>query len=494
MAHFFPAGSRLDVERPPSRTRRTPSRLILRDHASTSASASTLASAPDDDTRVGRPSHINWLQNAAAAQAGPSMPTRPPSARLGRSASLSAIAAPPPLYRHSSLMSNHSLQLDALTGCGAAQGKPLSPISEQAYTASQKRELYYVDGSLVEPSTPVSIGSTYSAFLRRPLKRSISATSTSSLRTNATATHPPTLPPLALSPLDARPAYRAGPQLFSTVYEDAGSERTGSFVTARSVVLEPEPDPDDAAAAAPKHPSGSTTLGAGSADPFVDPAAEPHDDAVPASPSTKPTPRPRARDPASGGTSDTFIWRRWTRALSVGSGLSRPSFSAARRAAAARLPPLPVLLFWAGFVAPWCWLVGGWLVAEGRWEASGRARAMLPLWRPSSSSKDGSKDKGKGKGKGKGKAGAAHDSGIVQEQDVEKGAAAAAAAAPRGRWWAPRGGPGAPVPGGEEKVVTLVKPLGAEVWVYRCRVAAVVSAAMLVAAFIVVLVVVGGAK
>jgi hypothetical protein len=43
-------------------------------------------------------------------------------------------------------------------------------------------------------------------------------------------------------------------------------------------------------------------------------------------------------------------------------------------------------------------------------------------------------------------------------------------------------------------VVTLVKPFSAEVWVYRCRVAAVVSALLLLTALIVALVVIRGSN
>ncbi len=150
MAHFFPAASRLD----PSLRRAT--------------TRSTLREAGDDapaEGRVSRPSHINWLQNSlVASQADPSMPKPPPQAstRLNRSASLSAIPAPPPLHRQSSLISNHSLQLDRLVGyrtdnsAGPLQ-KPLSPISEQSYvpTPTSKRDLFSTD---VEPSTPLSAG------------------------------------------------------------------------------------------------------------------------------------------------------------------------------------------------------------------------------------------------------------------------------------------------------------------------------------------------
>ncbi|KAI9438217.1 hypothetical protein H4582DRAFT_246864 [Lactarius indigo] len=278
MAHFFPAASRLDVERPSS-LRRTPTRSPLRETGDDTQA----------DGRQGRPSHINWLQSSlAASQASPPMPKRPPSARLGRSASLSAIPAPSPIHRQSSTISNHSLQLDRLASSrtdgpsAQPQAKPLSPISEQSYvpTPTSRRDLFQTD---VEPGTPVSVASSYSAFLRRPLKRSISATSTSSLHTNVTSTHPPTLPPLNITPLEIRPVYppvshRVGPQLFSTVYEDTASERTGSFVTARSLAGDTEDpvSPTGRAAVDVRGPSGSTTLYSSAAlpgggmDPFTD--------------------------------------------------------------------------------------------------------------------------------------------------------------------------------------------------------------------------------
>ncbi|KAH9169321.1 hypothetical protein EDB89DRAFT_1908627 [Lactarius sanguifluus] len=510
MAHFFPAASRLDVERPSS-LRRIPTRNVLRETGDETQA----------DGRQGRPSHINWLQSSlAASQAGLPMPKRPPSVRLGRSASLSAIPAPSPLHRQSSTISNHSLQLDRLASSRTdgpsaqpqAKPMPLSPISEQSYipTPTSRRDLFPTD---VEPGTPVSVASTYSAFLRRPLKRSISATSTSSLHTNVTSIHPPTLPPLNITPLEIRPVYppvshRAGPQLFSTVYEDTASERTGSFVTARSLAGDTEDPVSPAsgrAAVDVRGPSGSTTLyssaalpgGGGGMDPFTDsdrgstpftttpPSGSGTDSSssdAPA-PTTHARPRPRTRGPTSGGsgsgTSDTFVLRR----LTFGSALSRPSFTAARRALA-RLPPLPVLLFWAGFVAPWCWLIGGWLIAEGRWEENGKARAALPLWRP----RRRQRTKGKGKGKtavpllGKDLEKGPGDG--AQEEQQQQQQATGADAAPHRHWawawwipFAPRASAlvethGAPPSGDgdavqKEKVVTFVKPYSAEVWVYR---------------------------
>ena len=313
---------------------------------------------------------------------------------------------------------------------------------------------------------------------------------TSSLRTNVTSTHPPTLPPLNITPLDIRPVYppvshRAGPQLFSTVYEDTASERTGSFVTAPSDAGDPEDttasptgNTMDVRAAGP---SGSTTLYSPAFIPNTIP--DPFTDSDRSYTTTPPSGsgisgaqlRPQQR---GSGTSDTFILRR----LTFGSSLSRPSFSAARTALATRLPPLPVLLFWAGFLAPWCWLIGGWLIAEGRWEESGKARAALPLWRPRT------------------------------KKDLEKGGTDVTAPRRRCKWtswnpFTPRASTLlATLPGGgtesedggapaqKEKVVTFVKPYSAEVWVYRCRLSAVISAVMLLTALIVTLVIVGGSN
>lgn len=378
-------------------------------------------------------------------------------------------------------------------------------------------------------------------------------------------------------------SHRSGQQLVSTVYEDAGSERTGSFVTARDGNGE-----DDSAVSPGAHgPSYSTFLpspisaGRGSrSDPLTDldrttegtttlldgggfggysgddsnitntnnsdGSAGDIDIAVVGSslcssgdvPPARPRPRPRKRTPTSNGSgtgspSEAFIWRRWTRGLSLGSSRSRPSFSAARRAVASRLPPLPTILFWAGFIAPWCWLIGGWLIEEARWEDGGRARAALPLWKSRSGSSSSSKAKRR-RAAGKAVVGTGGDGGASQAppdtlgEDLEKGNAAVASttvtahegqasaggegggeaaaegegggeagAGPTPRWWywapAPKPKRPAPLPHGE-KVTTLMKPYSAEVWVYRCRLAAVVSFLMLLAALIVALVVIRGSN
>lgn len=397
-----------------------------------------------------------------------------------------------------------------------------------------------------------------------------------------------------LSPLELRPPYppvshRSGQQLVSTVYEDAGSERTGSFVTAHDGNGE-----DDSAVSPGAHgPSYSTFLSSpisarrGSrSDPLADldrttegtttlldgggfggysgddsnntntnsdgSAGDLDIEVVGSSRGSSgdvppARPRPRKRTPTSGATgsgspSEAFIWRRWTRGLSLGSSFSRPSFSAARRAVVSRLPPLPVILFWAGFIAPWCWLIGGWLIEEGRWEDGGKARAALPLWKPrggSGTSKakcrgaagkaavgaagagagDGSQVPPDSFGKDLENGNAAVDPATVTAQEAQTGAGgegggeeAAAEGeggggggggegdpsnAPR-RWhWAPARrtkGQGLGPPPHGEKVITLTKPYRAEVWVYRCRLAAVVSFLLLLAALVVALVVIRGSN
>ncbi|KAI0058345.1 hypothetical protein BV25DRAFT_1830180 [Artomyces pyxidatus] len=461
MAHFFPSGSRLDTERKPPRVRRILSR-------STKAS-----DAPEH--RYGGPSHINWLCNNASSPSIPNTPQRPPSAHtLGRSASLSALALSPPLYRHPSLTSNRSLQLDMMTDARALDVdgnpallhvKPLSPIFERAH--------YHVEGGLLdealrEPETPASFGdhgSTYSAFLRRPLKRTVSQASTSSLRTVGTGTgacNVATLPAPSLPVLDLRPpftaSHRTGPQLFSTVYEDAASERTGSFVTARSIG---SPDgEEDIAASSPSDPP-----------PLPPITYPPHSSPEPDSEGTMvaPTPRPRRTS-----TSESFIWRRWMKGLSFGS--TRPRFSLLVPTALLKArAPLPALLFWAGFLAPWCWLIGGWLVAEGRLDEKGDG-PILPVWKIHSTDALGKER---------------------TPPDEKPREAAAEAGSELRAWWKgwtstfrrARAAVGEPKP-------PVQPPLRqrAEAWVVRCRVAAVASGALILIAFVVAVIVAGGTK
>jgi len=186
---------------------------------------------------------------------------------------------------------------------------------------------------------------------------------------------------------------------------------------------------------------------------------------------------------------DTFIFRRWCNVLSMGSVCA--PLSARLGEHVSSMPSRPAILFWMGFAAPWCWLVGGWLVSEGRWDArhSGRGRAQggpaLPLWKVDGRVVD-----------------SAGNEVVVDERQP--------------RWWDWRGRKGNKsqdnwpvrennepwhvrwvayasqgVPKGERKSlarIVLSQP-GPEAWVLRCRVAAFVSGVLIVIAFVVCLVI-----
>lgn len=443
----------------------------------------------------------------------------------------------------------------------------------------------------------VERGSTHSAFLLRPLRRSMSQTSTSSFRTTGSLQSvPPTLPQLDLRPpfsptlpIPHHPS-RSGPH-FSTVYEDGASDRTGSFVTAKSVTGvtraggasgvggyggydgrgragDEESIESGSSHTAPSlthelrhHPAPFLGLGGsyhlpstsqlGSSTnilntnpasssrlpPNVPPPSGPH-------PGVGPIPRPnRVQAPDSNPRSSSFIYRRWRQGVSFGS--TRPhfslSFSFSRSSSGqgqgrregprlVQLPPLPAILFWAGFMAPWCWLIGGWLVAEGE-------GPKLPLWELRRPVEEGGKKKSKGKEKEK-----AREKEEVSEKESEPQVIPVLAPAPststpslppppsslppprpaviapsksfldmdietqprdstnpgeseNTRWWRQWGprekqsarGP----PTGEERIVLVrMRTKGAEKWVVRCRRAAVISGVLLTIGFIVAVVLV----
>lgn len=438
----------------------------------------------------------------------------------------------------------------------------------------------------------VERGSTHSAFLLRPLRRSMSQTSTSSFRTTGSLQSvPPTLPQLDLRPPFSptlplsHHASRSGPH-FSTVYEDGTSDRTGSFVTANSVTgvtraggyggqgragdeesvesgsshthinighpsftheLSHHPMPFLGLGGSYHLPStpqpGSSTniLNANPAStshlkPNPPPPSGPH-------PCSGPIPRPsRVQAPDSNPRSSSFIYRRWRQGVSFGStrphfslsfSFSRSSTSGQERREGPRLvqlPPLPAILFCAGFVAPWCWLIGGWLVVEGE-------GPKLPLWEMRRPVEEGGKEKEKSKREGRGKE--------FEPQVAPASAPPASTSTPslppppppppslppppppaiiapstsfldmdiearphdqvnageseNTRWWRQWGprekqSPRGPPTGNEKIVLIRMRTKGAEKWVVRCRRAAVVSGVLLTIGFIVAVVLVSLSK
>ena len=303
----------------------------------------------------------------------------------------------------------------------------------------------------------------------------------------------PTLPPLDLRPPFVA-THRTGPQLFSTVYEDAASERTGSFVTARSIAgSDHDPDPL-------LDPGPERDLEAQMDDldvTFVEPPSNDADATfVDTVPSSSPSPDrqldpSRPRSPPS--VSSSFLSRRWRKGLSFGS--TRPSFTSLLPSKE-DLPPLPALLFWVGFVAPWCWLIGGWLVGEGRGVDTEGKGSIIPFWVVHKAD-DKIKPNAGGSEKGKTK------ETVIPKQVEETSRLTTQAGSgtqqtvdstgpPRRSLWRRLGCVLATdrLNPGDEKMIVRTKR-GEEVWVVRCRLAAAVSGMLLVVAFVVALIVVG---
>jgi len=125
------------------------------------------------------------------------------------------------------------------------------------------------------------------------------------------------------------------------------------------------------------------------------------------------------------------------------------------------------ILFWLGFVAPWCWLIGGWLPefrpknnGENR-ENVGGAGDVLPTW-----AEKGGKKYGHGVGLG-------HGYPFVSPSLESLGGSSIASST---------------------RALKVTPPRQTDVadpWIYRCRVASGVAAIVLTAAFIVAFIIVG---
>ena len=59
---------------------------------------------------------------------------------------------------------------------------------------------------------------------------------------------------------------------------------------------------------------------------------------------------------------DQFIMERWMKTLFYSASGGKELFSTAKGGEGKQSPPSSAcVLFWVGFIAPWCWLVGGWM-------------------------------------------------------------------------------------------------------------------------------------
>ncbi|CCM06571.1 uncharacterized protein FIBRA_08848 [Fibroporia radiculosa] len=375
--------------------------------------------------RAPTPSHVSW--KVPSPQASPAIHQDPawrapyesytastPSLPF-RATSMDVGQRRPSLRRHGSqsLHENSASEDEDSSHVEAASAKMLNPIDERVYFPPIRRRPSLDSVPLTPDSTRAHDGHNLSAypgaFINRPLNRSISQTSTSTFRSTASVAAP-SIPPLDLRPnfqttvgvpprksrlaVPALPTVCASPRpaKYSVIYEDGSSARTSSFITAPSE-HPPETDTDaepsvrgpDYAASTVTDTDGTpavlgTALPEGLYD--VDLDAEPRRNSVQTTLTEPliPGPIPRRRRSPSLAESESYIHTRWLKGVSFGSvRLAIPE-------PLTRKKDLPVssacVLFWLGFIGPWCWLIGGWMLsAGGDVQPEGKhIDTILPLW------------------------------------------------------------------------------------------------------------------
>lgn len=309
--------------------------------------------------------------------------------------------------------------------------------------------------------------SAYSTFLTRPLNRSASQTSS---RTHGSTS---SVPPPSIPPLDFRPTFsgqtcipplrnpkpvavRAMPTITGSsddhidAYDDRSSIQAESFKTAESLDLsQSEPDIMPAARLS------TGRLG----------ERGPH-----AGPSTMPSTDPRFSQ-ASSFTS--FFERRWRRSEGFGSGFATATFPKPQGPRFCISATPACWLFWAGFLAPWCWMIGGWYYTirgqkEPKYGPGGGKEFLLPMW-------------------------------VIAKQGLDGVALTEKEAVSYGVWFsypfvAPavvKGSSRASVNSRSPPTIRAKKPKVLDPWITRCRIAAFTSGVLTIIAFITAFIVVG---
>jgi hypothetical protein len=178
---------------------------------------------------------------------------------------------------------------------------------------------------------------------------------------------------------------------------------------------------------------------------------------------------------ASQGSSFTARFeRRWRRSECYGSGFAI-SVCPKIRELRLRISATPACwLFWAGFVAPWCWMIGGWYYtirgpAAPPSGKDGKKELLLPMWVT---------DKRGGEG------------GRVTEKDgVSRGPCLGYPfVTPPG---ADKNGSKTSVSSRTPPTIRAKKPRVLDPWIFRCRTAALTSGVAIIMAFVVAFIVVG---
>ena len=168
----------------------------------------------------------------------------------------------------------------------------------------------------------------------------------------STVTAPPTIPPIDLLPvfsghLDSwrAPSVVSAPHEYSGTYGDNSSLHPDSFISAQS--------------ATPSPPYSGPEIGEAHIHPYYSPA----DVGSLRSATTDGIPYSKSR--SSSSSSPSYVGQIWTTSLSFGSDLLKfQTKSRKSRQSQCHLTPA-CLLFYLGFVAPWCWMIGGWMLTRG---------------------------------------------------------------------------------------------------------------------------------
>jgi len=316
------------------------------------SSFSSISEVDDDQMpTVSQADYPAWLDGTA-------LPNVPRTARVmersASSPSISTSKARP--YKPPSLRSAHSVRLDS------DSIKPLSPIVEQEYLSPDLglAALPRVTGTrrpsiLDEFNFPYPPTSSTTPFLTRPLNKAVSFISTQSHLSSA-----PTL-----SPLDLRPNFN------DSIHDDASSIRAESFRSCDTHGPAPSFSFD-------RHPpsvfknSWSSRLANGPSSVY-DHASLAEQASVHSMIQSM---------HGTQGTSRSIFDRNWFRRETTDAPHQDRGFTSPPSRPPSILTASPAcILFWLGFIAPWCWLIGGWTIWANRREGNPLGDSLLPLWR-----------------------------------------------------------------------------------------------------------------
>ncbi|THH28978.1 hypothetical protein EUX98_g5206 [Antrodiella citrinella] len=526
----------------------TPPPLILPDGEPMSRKPSSLLI---DRVRRDHPSQVAWISPSSLNASGsftnrsagkqtdnsplPS-PIEPSTTRprlLGsRKPSLKRLSSGS-LKLQSVYLSEHS---ETSSVASALPTKPLSPIQEQHAYAPARRH-----PSLDSvPKTPDSAGAfslSSHPFLTRTLKRTSSQASTSTVASAA-----PSIPPLDLRPpfmlgLPPRRSHLAQPSLptvassprpnVSVIYEGSSNR---SFMTAASIdesemdVTEGEPrvsqfretyfnstigdsrssltehddDADDGQELYFHHDHDEPTSVMLEIDLGVPPPSSTLVDRFSRDATTCLNATPRGNisehsfetSTTSTAVVETRIHNRWLKGLSFGSvSFAKPGGGEHKQEV--RPATAAFVLFWVGFIAPWCWLIGGWYLSRsGEMVPDGQYLSTVSLMWPRGDFAD---DIELGP-KAQAQAPSIESTGVTGTGWRSRLAVWAFWHHPSGKHSSKEVLPLSVkdhmhFPHGNGGSVEVLDP-----WVKRCRVAAIVSGAMLLLALVVTLIIVFGVR